>query len=80
MIIFYLYQAILVFATASLLFSECFSLRVQTSKKPKSFITQQALTGPQTVNGVDECKVCIDFSDQALKQLLNMILRKYTYG
>jgi hypothetical protein len=73
-------KAILVFATASLLFSECFSLRVQTSKKPRTFITQQALTGPQTVNGIDECKLCIDFSDQALNQLLNIILQGGVVG
>ena len=30
--------------------------------------------------GVDKCKMCIDFAGQALNELLNIILRNYTFN
>lgn len=51
------------------------SLKTDLKLVPSSFITP--VVQAQKV-GLDKCKTCIDFAGQALNQLLNIILRKYS--
>jgi len=70
-------KGFLVVLTACLLFTQCFCMRVPSYSQRKSAVITRV---SQQVGKLDTCKDCVEFAEQALNALLNIILQGGVVG